>query len=219
MVKESCEESSLLWWHMLLWTNLWAILDGISGPSRLDNSNLGLGVVGNGLKAFNNTSGRRFQKEPAHMEFNSKKGLVYWWYLFWLWQKTQPNEKKFYKKHSGALWLQARMKTGAQMMSKKHLTPASVSLCLSPIFLGESVLKQAGYHRASPTSSQAQPQWERKLYIWKLNTEVSELRTVASSWPGKFSLSHMLSSKLIAEVWVMSHSPGKGGAFSSRPVV
>lgn len=111
--KESGEESPLLWWHMLLWTNLWAILDGISGPSRLDNSNLGLGVVGNGLKAFNNTSGRRFQKEPAHMEFNSRKGLVYWWYLFCLWQKTQPNEKKFYKKCSVVLWLQARMRTGS----------------------------------------------------------------------------------------------------------
>lgn len=73
-----------------MWTNLWAILDDISGNSSMGNSNLGFGLFGNKFKSFNNTSGRGFEKEPADTEFNSQKDIIYWLYLFWLLQKTQP---------------------------------------------------------------------------------------------------------------------------------
>lgn len=55
------------------------ILDDISDHSKMDSSNLGLAVLGNGFKflmSTNKTSGREFQKKTAYVEVNNRKGLV-----------------------------------------------------------------------------------------------------------------------------------------------
>lgn len=89
-------------------------------------------------------------------------------------------------------------------------------LCSSPFWRGQSLLQQVGDLSASPASSQVQLRWKRRVYISKLDTDISELRLLASDGPNSCSPSRVPSSELIAEHACRGLEEEPGGPWERR---